>query len=713
MTQNTIQFYDGFFPQLKAGDYSIQLDHTVTGGPSGAPDWSVPQPFTVAGPQFTIDPSAVVSAYPPAGSTGDYDHVLPFIVLSDPSLPWERSLVPGADLPGTGDPTPWVALVVLRESDLVLPVGANDAVTSGEVGTLLQTTDTVLAPSVTPSDPTVVAQTITIAGSQFAAVMPTSDDLVHLAHCRQLATTGEPPGMNAVVVANRLAQSAAGDTTYHAHLVSLEGLSAAITPGAQLPDKTGAGQSGPKDVILVSLASWTFTSTAEGAPFSGLIAGLVQSQTETPALALPVPAGVTPPPAVATRLAGGYVPLSYGLPSGETTFAWYRGPLTPQPAQPLPATSTTSSDALLVYSASEGVFDVSYAVAWQLGRSLGLADGTFTQALSRYRQAARSAGAQLGQLRTVPMLADMGPADLLAPNPARRRLIGALTEGLGERWTETLRAGPRAGARAVTGRLHAAAPHRGRRAVAAALQGSAGAALSSALSDAQAPIALWLANLALLIPVPFTNLVSDEAMLPAESVRLFYVDAGWQQAVAAGAMSIGIQSSADIALDATLKPALDAAVAADLAALGATGAPMSGLLIRSALVPAWPTLVVTASAGGLPLPTIRRDTLTTDVLLCLWSGVPDTVTLSEPYQGLRFGVEDNGVSLRDVTTPGSIGRQLSQTVPVPSVDGRINVAGLAATIAGALHVPAIGAGDLAIQLVLAPERQAFPTEGAS
>ena len=99
MTENTIQFYDGYFPQLKAGTYSIQLDHTVSGGPSGAPEWSVPQPFTVAGPQFTIDPSAVVSTYPPAGSTGDYDHVLPFVVLADPSLPWERSLVPGDDVP--------------------------------------------------------------------------------------------------------------------------------------------------------------------------------------------------------------------------------------------------------------------------------------------------------------------------------------------------------------------------------------------------------------------------------------------------------------------------------------------------------------------------------------------------------------------------------------------------------------------------------------
>ena len=670
----------------------------------------MPQTITVQGPQFAIDPGAVVSAYPPDGSTGAYDDVLPSVVLDDASLPWERSLVPGQEQPGEADPTPWVALVVVQDSDLVAPAESTNPVVSGPVGTLLQTTDDVLAPSVVPPDPTVVAQSITISGERFAAVMPTSADIVHLAHCRELSTSAEA-GLNAVVIANRLAVSAVGDTAYRAHLVSLEGLQDAIAPNAVLPQKTGSGASGPKDVIMVSLASWTFASTAEGAPFSDLVEGLIAEQAGSLGLTVPVPANATPPATLAARIAAGYVPLEYGLPSGEATFAWYRGPLTPQVAQALPAPPGRTSDGLLVYSQADGVFDVSYAAAWQLGRGLGLADPTFSQSLVRYRQAARSSAALLGQRQTVAHLAGSAPADLLAPNPTRRRLIGALAGGLGERWTAALRAGPGDGPAA---RLRAPAPNRGRGAVAAALEAEgAGDALADQLAELQAPVASWLASLALLDPLPFANMVPDPAMLPTESVRFFYIDPAWQRALTAGTMSIGVHGSADVALDAKLQPSLDAAVAADLAKLGATGAPLSGMLIRSALVPAWPTLVITATQAGQPLPAVRRDTLSTDVLLCLWSGVPDGVTLAEPYQGLRFGIEVvDGVALRDVTTAGSIGKQRDESVPVTPVGGRVDVAGLAAAIGTKLGIPALGAGDLAIQLVLAPECQSFPSKKA-
>ena len=132
------------------------------------------------------------------------------------------------------------------------------------------------------------------------------------------------------------------------------------------------------------------------------------------------------------------------------------------------------------------------------------------------------------------------------------------------------------------------------------------------------------------------------------------------------------------------------------------------MLLRSALVPGWPTLVVAPTAAGAPLPTVRRTTLGADVLLCLWSGVPDAVTLAEPYQGLRFGMEEDAVPLRDVTTPGRIGTQLNLTVPATVADGRVDVAALATAIGGKLGIPALGAGDLAIQLVLAPDQQTFP-----
>jgi hypothetical protein len=84
----SIQFYDGYFPALDAGKYTIGLNQTVA-APSGTqPPYGTSRDFEVVAPEFAVDPTVVRTAYPPAGATGVYDQQLPFVVLGDPSLPW-------------------------------------------------------------------------------------------------------------------------------------------------------------------------------------------------------------------------------------------------------------------------------------------------------------------------------------------------------------------------------------------------------------------------------------------------------------------------------------------------------------------------------------------------------------------------------------------------------------------------------------------------
>jgi hypothetical protein len=234
------------------------------------------------------------------------------------------------------------------------------------------------------------------------------------------------------------------------------------------------------------------------------------------------------------------------------------------------------------------------------------------------------------------------------------------------------------------------------------------------------------------VPLPFSHMVPDARMLPQESIRFFYVDQGWLDALTAGAMSIGVQSSADAAIQSALKGPLSAAVARKRAARSprrgpGAGAdegsttPMTGVLIRSQIVSGWPSLVVSASQGGASLVCARRATLAPDVLLCLFDGIPDAVTIAEPYQGLRFGVEDDGIALRNVSDAGSIGDQIPDELVPPSggyaaflddytaTTGVVHITSLASALAEALGVSAFGSGDFAIQLVFAPELQAFPS----
>src|SRR6185503_402621 len=73
-----------------------------------------------------------------------------------------------------------------------------------------------------------------------------------------------------------------------------------------------------------------------------------------------------------TYLQLGYVPLPHFMRAGDRTVSWYHSPLATGPntdESPLPA---TAADQLVRFSRANGMFDVSYAAAWELGRLLVL-----------------------------------------------------------------------------------------------------------------------------------------------------------------------------------------------------------------------------------------------------------------------------------------------------------------------------------------------------
>src|SRR3954463_6990118 len=55
----------------------------------------------------------------------------------------------------------------------------------------------------------------------------------------------------------------------------------------------------------------------------------------------------------------------------------------------------------------------------------------------------------------------------------------------------------------------------------------------------------FLARLRLLHGVPFSYLVPDAELLPVESMRFFYIDRAWTDALVQGALSVGTITSAD------------------------------------------------------------------------------------------------------------------------------------------------------------------------
>jgi len=154
-------------------------------------------------------------------------------------------------------------------------------------------------------------------------------------------------------------------------------------------------------------------------------------------------------------------------------------------------------------------------------------------------------------------------------------------------------------------------------------------------------VADWFARLARLDGVPFNYLVPQEAMIPPESLRFFYLDSFWLECLLDGAFSIGRVSTADQTRDGGH---------ASSPAANPHGI-VTGVLMRSQVVSGWPHLQVDGYPtilGDLEmpsaesrLPVLRMDRLSANLLLCLFQGEAQTVDFHIQPEGLHFGLDMN------------------------------------------------------------------------
>jgi len=244
----------------------------------------------------------------------------------------------------------------------------------------------------------------------------------------------------------------------------------------------------------------------------------------------------------------------------------------------------------------------------------------------------------------------------------------------------------------------------------------------------------WLASLRLLEGVPFQHLVVDDRLLPPESIRFFYLDRNWTDAMVAGALSVGAITTADRAqlqaLYPTIRDEIDRAerqvrVPGNEVAVDGTADVVTGLLIRSRAVSGWPGMHIRAYRVEVPddgadddanrLHLMRLERLAPAVLLALFDGVPAVVHIEEPRSGLQFGFELTepppvGAVAYDLPlrTPGT-GTETGATVPVPfrrNAPGVVDLADLQQRILSAVGGNGSGA-EFALEALRFPYRQVF------
>ena len=754
LPEGQIRFIDSFEPGLKDGTYTIKVSQTVSAPGASVPD--VPQQFVVSGPRFVIDSSELHAEFPPNGTCSKFAEILPHVVLRKRLLPWER------DIPGLSDSVPWMALLVFQKAELIgdetdsKTVIANYAETM-TVGQLLgNTAATVRTPklnaqTISDDERSMNCQVITMSSTTFAQIVPTARELPYLAHARQVDTSDKvlldmkDNGVFSVVVANRfpLQGDATNATKAIVHLVSLEGFGDLI--GGRAPVQPPQAQ-----VKMVSLLSWSFSCLADPAQkFSGLVQNLaydpngVWRVASSQVFRLPfTPSSATDPATVSAqqRLTNGYAPLGYHAQTGENSFAWYRGPLAPVISNPVPRSGAfETAAAAMIYNPANGVFDHSLAAAWQCGRSLALADETYATTLMRLRQNTND------YLDQVSLQGTANPAP--SEQPAHFQLAALFSGGAMKTIQQVSIADEVSRPKRQMLKASAApAPVNQLRGLMSRKEVQSGLGQQVSTDPDAVAVANWLGRLQLLYGVPFVHLVPDARMLPAESIRFFYLDPNWINALTDGALCIGLGTSKESAVQASLteqleKMAATAALAYRANSQGqtppapATG-PRAGFLIRSALVRGWPGLDVTGTSGSNEIPLLRSDHLASDVLFCLFNGVPDKVTMAEPHEGLEFGVTDTGAVTTRIVSPPKItdGRavtiynpqnpaaslptlraggmrvlNLNSDPSYPTSAAPATPSDLLGTLAKTLNVGtrSIGPADFAVQMVKGPEEIKF------
>jgi hypothetical protein len=341
------------------------------------PTQTFQQSFRVAGPRFQLMPSDIHGVYPPPNSVGLYTTRLPQVTLRRRTLPWERRLNPQ----DTTNSTPWLALLILRDDEIV---DIRNPSTGNTVGAMMNgNADGTLGHhlTLTTAEHNQPCYGVEMTLATFQAVAPTAKEVRLLTHVRQVNTEDkellgmDKDGWFSVVVGNRLPVE---DTRYTVFLISLEGLA------SYLPTYDTPSTSAQTPLRCIALAYWTFTCADDAEDFGGLMRNIVER--DQVSLLGAVPLRETGDDSYRVTLDSGHIPMRHTARSGEKSVVWYRGPAVAAHVTRNLQSPYHNADQARRIDPHTGLENISYASAFEIGRLLAIKHPTFASALFQWRR---------------------------------------------------------------------------------------------------------------------------------------------------------------------------------------------------------------------------------------------------------------------------------------------------------------------------------------
>ncbi|KAJ3545141.1 hypothetical protein NM208_g2662 [Fusarium decemcellulare] len=536
-------------------------------------------------------------------------------------------------------------------------------------------------------------------GNRVKGSGPDTSQYKYLSHVRKINGSGmalagvEDTAVFSIVVGNRSGPlDNVIPTTMCAHLVSIEGVEAMGYPGQN-----------HRYVALCSLHSWNYTVLP---PNTLNVPDAFESLGRTLDV-LRAPEEVITPlktsddkikQLVGRRLSDGYTLVKYRTQTGEATVALYRGPFTPTyvPALEHLTQCSTSGLDLQILDKQLGIMDVTYAVAWQVGRTMALGDQAFVAALGRVRTEVHAAAAKRVKISAVKEVRDTAfrtRNDLLGD-------LSSMVKGLADihlhnRGSDPVASDPLepqkpegASGRGQPGRpvfrhggakrrwYHKRLRRRDRPTLsfsspvfedkypAAALDSVRRLASSKSgdpydeTNDPQSSdwmtVLSWLVDRMFLAGVPAHCLLPDPTYLQPESLRFFHIDKNWVDALIDGALSLGNHFGTDEDRVAIKKALNDYINRTPDGMDHRVQIPAYGFYLRSDLVTMFPDLRVEVISNDVALraarqdsptgaPLLRHEIVADGVMMAFMDRVPgsaqfSSLVLTQPAHQQRFAV---------------------------------------------------------------------------
>jgi len=631
-------------PNLTAGEYKVETTQKIVNAkiPKGSEEIRKDLKMGIDAARFTLSGNDIYSVYPPENTNGDYTGHIPHVVFNRRTIPWERTLdgePPKYIQEGSDDlikfpPIPWMAVMLFNEDELRTINIDNRPLTE----LIAPTESDVMGPKITTYNvlkegyvslmkwekTTQQCLTIDVTKDQFVDFVPKLVDLPYLAHSKKVTLTNKDTNgigdleskiatkevnveqtENTLVVdkdgSEQVKSEAKTKTISVAEKEEGEGYFSVMLGNRLIQDKKSytavlVSLEGYQDYIkdspevitkekvrLVVLAHWSYNNSGSRT-FKSLLDGLSLQN-----MGLAHIEGSSD--LLKPYLNNGYLPMKHKMRNGAKNISWYRGPFVPNKMgyNSFEFYAYNTSDNALRYDADTGLLDVSIAAAWELGKSLALRNQSFTKAMVEW---------------------NTNPLHKPIRNDQQLYSKAEVIDWIEDRYQEKTKESS-----------------------------------SSTYKPYPKEVTDFLIALAKLQDVPFSYLMPDPAYIKSklndeqgEVLNIFFVNPLWIYALLEGATSLteghGTVSKfyvADIIKQVYYYE----------------NKPATGFLLYSKIVSGWRGIEIEVySKSGdkkIDFP-VRFECIMPDLFLGIFPDEIGRIVITQPYEGLHFGVKENGDS---------------------------------------------------------------------